>query len=153
MAKGKTNRSLKKFNLSDKITGTYSNNGWVNKGIMKIALNTIYNETKGKKSILLLDQFPAHIDKFVIGEANKYNIKLIFIPKGKTSIFQPLDVSINGILKEKAKKMWKKEKITNPDKIIKVSDGVKHFLTVKDEITKKMIRHAFDKSCFNKKYK
>ena len=39
--------------------------------------------TNGNNSVLLLDQYPAHINDFTIKEANKLNIKLIFIPKGK----------------------------------------------------------------------
>ena len=63
--KGKTKNCLKKYKLDDtKILGTYSNNGWVNNGIMKIVLETIYKNTNGKPSALLLDQFPVHIDDF-----------------------------------------------------------------------------------------
>ena len=55
-AKGKTKRSLKKYELNkNKILGIYSNSGWVNCGIIRIALEEIYKNTKGKSSILLLD--------------------------------------------------------------------------------------------------
>ncbi len=48
-AKGKTKLCLKKYDLDDKkINGTYSNNGWVNNGILKIALEQIYTKTGGK---------------------------------------------------------------------------------------------------------
>ena len=50
---------------------------------MKIALLEIYKKTNGQKSVLLLDQFPAHKGEFIINESNEYNIKLIFVPKGK----------------------------------------------------------------------
>ena len=56
VTKGKTKRSLNKFNLNDDIIGTYSNNGCVNNGILKIALKSIHEITKGKKSVLLLDK-------------------------------------------------------------------------------------------------
>jgi len=77
--------------------GTYSNNGWVNNGIITIALEEIYKNTKGKPSALLLDQFTIHTDEFIANEAKKRNIELIFVPKGLTSKYQPLDVLINGI--------------------------------------------------------
>ena len=71
-AKGKTKLCLKKYNLDDaKILGTYSNNGWVNNGIIKIALDEIYGTTKGSQSALLLDQFSAHTDDFIKEEAKK----------------------------------------------------------------------------------
>ncbi len=54
-AKGKTKLCLKKYDLDEtKIFGTYSNNGWVNCGIIKIVLDKIYEYTKGQKSVLLL---------------------------------------------------------------------------------------------------
>ena len=71
-AKGKTKLCLKKYNLDDtKINGTYSNNGWVNNGLLKIALDQIYTKTKGKNSVLLLDQYPVHISDFIKEEAKK----------------------------------------------------------------------------------
>lgn len=152
VAKGKTERSLKKFELDDQIIGTFSNNGWTNKGIMKIALKEIYKVTNGVKSVLLLDQFTAHVDDFIKNEAKNYNITLIFIPKGQTSILQPLDVSINGILKEKAKLLWKQERIMNPQDNISGNNGIKHFLAVKNSISADTIKKAFSNSCFNKKY-
>jgi len=84
-AKGKTNRSLKKYELNDKqILGTYSNNDWINNGIMKFILEEIYKNTKGKKSVLLLDQFSSHTNDFIIEESKQRNIELIFVPKGLT---------------------------------------------------------------------
>ena len=76
-AKGKTKNCLKKYKLDDtKILGTYSNNGWVNNGIMKIVLETIYKNTKGTPSALLLDQFPVHINDFFKDEAKKKKYRI-----------------------------------------------------------------------------
>ena len=62
--------------------------------------------------------------------------------------YQPLDVLINGILKQKAKKLWRQEIVKNPDIKITNSDAVKHFLKAKEDITSGMIKKSFDKSCF-----
>jgi hypothetical protein len=86
--------------------------------------------------------------KFIKNEAIKRNIKLIYVPKGLTSTFQPLDILINGILKQKAKKLWRQEIIKDPDMKIKNSDAVKHFLQAKKSITSKIITKSFDISCF-----
>jgi hypothetical protein len=131
-----------------KILGTYSNNGWANNGIVKIALEEIYKTTKGFPSALLLDQFTIHTDEFVKKEAKEKNIELIYVPKGLTSKYQPLDVLINGILKQKAKKLWRHEIIKDPDMKITNADAVKHFLTAKEDITSEIIKKSFDKSCF-----
>ena len=128
-AKGKTKLCLKKYDLDDtQMLGTYSNNGWTNNGIMKIVLEQIYKQTKGKKSALLLDQYSSHCSDFIKDEAKDKNIELIYVPIGLTSKYQPLDVLINGILKQKAKKLWREEIIKDPDMKIKNSDAVKHFL-------------------------
>lgn len=148
-AKGKTNGCLKKYKLEEnKIVGTYSNNGWVNNGIIKLALEEIYKNTKGKNSVLLLDQFAVHISDFIKREAETKNIKLIFVPKGLTHKYQPLDVLINGILKQKAKKLWREEIVKDPNIKITSADAVKHFLKAKEDITSTIIKKSFDKSCF-----
>ena len=148
-AKGKTKLCLKKYGLDEtKILGTYSNNGWVYCGIIKIILDKIYETTKGQKSVLLLDQFKSHTDDFIMEEAKNKNIKLIFVPKGLTYKYQPLDVLINGILKQKAKKLWREEIVEDPNIKIKNSDAVKHFLKTKEDITSVIIKKSFDISCF-----
>jgi len=94
------------------------------------------------------DQFTIHTDEFISTEAKKRNIELIFVPKGLTSKYQPLDVLINGILKQKAKKLWRKEIVKDPNMKITNADAVKHFLTFKEDITSKIIKKSFDEYCF-----
>jgi hypothetical protein len=148
-AKGKTKVSLKKYELDEnKIMGTYSNNGWVNRGIIVLALEEIFKYIQSKPSALLLDQFTIHTDNFIAEEAKKRNIELIYVPKGLTSKYQPLDVLINGILKQKAKKIWREEIVKNPNIKITNSDSVKHFLKAKEDITSEIIKKSFNKSCF-----
>ena len=80
--------------------------GWMNSGIMKILIDLINKKTLNKKACLLLDQHPSHTTKFVKEYAFNKNIELIFIPKGYTYKYQLLDVSINGIIKQKSKAIW-----------------------------------------------
>ncbi len=81
-AKGKTKVTLKKYELDEnKILGTYSNNEWVNNGIIVLALEEIFKNTRGKPSTLLLNQFTIHTDEFIAEEAKKRNIELIFCSK------------------------------------------------------------------------
>jgi hypothetical protein len=148
IAKGKTKRCLSKYNLDDKqIRGTFSNNGWSNIGIIKILIDEIYIKTKGEKSCLLMDQYSSHTNEVILEYASNKNIKIIFIPVGYTSKFQPLDVTINGILKKKLKAIWRKEKIKNINLKISYKDAAKHLLTALNEITKESIQNSFTKSC------
>jgi hypothetical protein len=98
---GETKKCLNKYQLNDEIIGTYSNNGWTNVGI----LDLIYETTNGRKSCLLLDQFPSHCDDFIKEYSIIKSIELIYVPKGLTHKYQPLDVMINGILKNHLKNL------------------------------------------------
>ena len=53
-------------------------------------------------SALILDQYPSHMTEAVLSEANKLRIKLIFIPKSATDVYQPLDRRVFGTLKSMA---------------------------------------------------
>jgi len=145
-AKGKTEKCLKKYDLNEEIVGTYSNNGWTNVGILKIIIDLIYSETKNKKTYLLMDQYSTHVEKYIKEYCDKKNIEIILVPKGLTYKYQPLDVMINGILKKKAKTLWRKEIIKNSDLRITNSDAVKHFLIAKKDITSDIIKKSFQTS-------
>jgi hypothetical protein len=99
--------------INDQVIGTYSNNSWMNGGIMKILLDTISEKTLNKKACLLLDQHPSHITNFVKDYVLSKNIKLIYIPKGYIYKYHPLDVGINRIIKQKSKAIWRTKKIKN----------------------------------------
>jgi hypothetical protein len=56
-AKEKTKLCLKKYDLDEtKILGTYSINGWVNCGIVKVVFGKIYESTKGQKISVIIRQ-------------------------------------------------------------------------------------------------
>ena len=148
--KGKTKLCMKKYKFDDNVIGTYSNNGWMNGGIMKILIDTINEKTLNKKACLLIDQHPSHTTQFVKDYALKKNIDLIYIPTGYTYKYQPLDVGINGIIKQKSKAIWRSEKIKNPELKITNADGIKHLLTSIKEIKKETIINSFIISCFKK---
>jgi len=143
IAKGKTKLSLRKFELDENTIGTFSNNGWMNAGIMQIVLNTISSITNNENSMLIMDQHPSHINEFVKKEAKKKNIKLIHIPIGMTSKYQPLDIKINGIIKSCARKLYRIEKINNLDKKFKISDSIRHLIESIKIVDKKTIINSF----------
>ena len=148
VSKGKTKRSLNKYELNNDVVGTFSNNGWANCGIIKIAIDQIYSYTKRNPATLLLDSFPAHKDAFILTESKKMNIKLLFIPEGFTYKYQLLDVSINGIIKQKSKNLWRKKVTQNPDIKITQKDAVLFFMECFDEIKNDVVINSFNLSCF-----
>ena len=58
----------------------------------------------GEKFALVLDVFRAHKKQSVLAEANRLNIKLIFVPSCGTGIYQTLYRKIFGIVKSKLRK-------------------------------------------------
>ena len=124
------------------IVKCYSNNGWINSGIMKLFLDHIYNYTKGNHCVLLLDKYPSHTTDCVMEYAETKNIKLLFVPTGTTSLYQPLDVGINGPLKSCARKLWKNSVHKNPKFIPTLNTAMEHLskainLIINEEIIKK----------------
>ena len=107
IAKGKTNRALIKFKLADNFIGAYSNNGWMNNGIMKLIIDHIFSKSNNKKSVLLIDKHPSHTSDFIKEYASAKNIYIFYVPVGMTSKYQPLDLKVNGILKSVARKLWR----------------------------------------------
>lgn len=74
--------------------------GWVNESVMIQYLEWFEeNVSFGKLCALVLDCYRAHRLDLVKSEAEKRNIETIFVPACGTSIFQPLDPRIFGILK------------------------------------------------------
>jgi len=143
IAKGKTEKCIEKLNLNKKVIGCFSNNGWMNRGIMKIVLDQIYLSTSRKLSVLLLDQHPSHTGDFIEKEAKDKNIKLIYVPAGMTPTCQPLDIKINGILKSHARKLWRKKQIKYPQNKPHISDAVVHLLSAYNCININIIKKAF----------
>lgn len=149
IGKGKTKRCLEKLNLTKSVIGCFSNNGWMNNGIMNIVFDSINISNEGKPSVLLLDQYPSHNNEYIIKEAAAKNITLLYVPVGLTYKYQPLDVKINGILKSTARRLWRQERITDLLKIPKpteptLSSAVMHLMTAIKIINKSMIINSFN---------
>ena len=107
----------------------------------------IREKSQNDDAALLLDQYPIHTSEYVVAEANKRKINLIFIPARLTWKYQPLDVGINGILKASARKLWKEERLSNPNNIPNLCDGVRHMTSaIKNVINEGVIRKSFYKA-------
>lgn len=53
-----------------------------------------------------MDEHGAHKHETVVNALNKLRAQVKFIPSGKTSFLQPLDVAINSAFKARSKKKW-----------------------------------------------
>jgi len=148
VTKGKSkrclNKCLNKFKLTDDVIGTYTHKGWADEDCILIVLDQIAKITKNEENVLLLDQYGSHITPKVNEYAKLKNIIIKHVPIGLTSKYQPLDISINGILKDKAIKKYSKFVASNPDKIYTHSQCLQDILINMKEIKKGTIVKSFD---------
>lgn len=63
-------------------------------------------QLKNPRSLLVWDQFRAHLCESVKEKMKKSRTRQIVIPGGCTSILQPLDVSLNKPFKNEIRKSW-----------------------------------------------
>ena len=91
-----------------------------------------------------MDQYRSHLTDKVKDYAVLKNIDIIYIPVGMTYKFQPLDTTINGILKNKAKKSYSKFIASNHNQLYSHEQCIKDFLANKKEIKKGIIMRSFD---------
>jgi hypothetical protein len=110
LAKGKTARCHRQF--GDHPGYDYrvwnSPTGWC-KDYLVIDFLHVLRERFGPDPIcLLMDQFTAHQTDSVMRTAMELSIEIVWIPKGATGLYQPLDRRPFGALKSKGRAKWKR---------------------------------------------
>jgi len=109
-----------------------------------LILDQISKITKNEESVLLLDQYGSHITDKVTNYAKIKNIIIRYVPIGMTSKYQPLDVSINGILKNKLRKKYATFISLNLNKKYNHAQCLQDVLESLKEIKKGIIIKSFD---------
>jgi hypothetical protein len=107
-------------------------------------LKQISKITKNEESLLLMDQYGSHITDKVKDYAILKNIIIKYVPIGMTSKYQPLDLSINGILKNKISEKYSKFISLNLDKKYDHAQCLQDILISLKEIKKRTIIKSFD---------
>lgn len=145
IVKGKTERSFIKYGkVPNNLSLSKSNSGWITCEIMKQILKQIYEKTRGLKSVLVLDRFGVHMLDLIKNDAKTKNIILLFIPEGMTAKYQPLDYSINAILKEKLKTKYTNFIINNNNNQYTLNNFLVDFSDSLSSIEKNIIIKSFD---------
>jgi hypothetical protein len=110
IAKGRTLRCHKQFGqhamFHHKIW--HSPSGWCTEELMISYLQWLRSTRENEALCLIMDQYPTHTTSDVEDEARRLGIDLIWIPKGATGRYQPLDRRTFGALKSKGKAKWQK---------------------------------------------
>jgi hypothetical protein len=147
--KGTTKKSLAKIKEinDDDINKKYSYSGWINVDILLEILESINKYAKNNESVLILDKYPVHMDDIIQKKASELNIKLIYVPTGKTSTNQPLDVSINGPMKSIGKNISNKIFMKDPFAKFTLVNSIKAMIEAKNKISKETIINSFKYAC------
>jgi hypothetical protein len=147
--KGKTKRCLTKI---DKINDNdihkfYSNSGWINIEILIFILNDIHKITQGAKCALIMDKYSIHTDDIIRKTADNLNIELVYVPTGKTSTNQPLDVGINGPVKSIGKSISNNIFIKDPFAEYTLENSINSLIQATKKIKKETIINCFNIAC------
>jgi hypothetical protein len=107
-AKGSTDRCLRKYHSdnTDNCLMTKTASSWFREETMFNVLELIHQHSKGHESLCIWDSYKPHLQPRVIERARVLNIRLLHVPRGLTSKYQPLDVGFNGVFKRLMKTYW-----------------------------------------------
>jgi hypothetical protein len=116
MAKGKTARCRRQLGMHPQFPHEvwHSRNGWCTEDIMIQFLDWLREQVAAPEICLVLDQFDAHNTPCVHEKAQANNIHLLFVPKGGTGRYHPLDRRVFGALKVKGRAKWATTYQANP---------------------------------------
>ena len=101
-------KGKRKLNLvyPDSIIVRVQEKAWVDEHLMIEWMELCVRPFTGRKpAILVLDSFRGHLTKDVNAAMKKINVCPAVIPGGCTSLLQPLDVSINKPMKDRARQL------------------------------------------------
>lgn len=153
IGKSQQPRALRSTNLAA-LGAAYRGNkrAWNNNMVMAEWLNTFYNHVSNRRVLLLMDNFSAHI-LAVHTTPPPSNVRIQWLPKDSTSIFQPLDQGILKNLKHYYKKHWLRfmlkeyEVARDPVKTVTLHEAICWSLAAwNDEVSSSTIYSCFRKS-------
>jgi hypothetical protein len=73
--------------------------GWCNEAIIEQYLLRLRRQIPDGEICLIWDQYRSHMTQSVTDMARRLDMSIVFVPKGATGRYQPLDRSIFGALK------------------------------------------------------
>jgi uncharacterized protein YktA (UPF0223 family) len=115
LVKGKTKKSVQNKHLPSHIYTDHSLSGWsTSETMVRYIHEVVAKYTHDQPSALILDDYDAHKTSEVRAACEEHHMQLILVPPGETATAQPLDVSVMGEIKERARKKWVEDKQQRP---------------------------------------
>lgn len=139
---------VSRMKIDGQIRSYYSDSGWINAGIMVRYLEEIVKPyLRGRPGALIIDDYSAHWEENVIEKAKELNIELIKVPIGNTADFQPLDISVNGPMKQNRVRLQQEERWNNISTMDNVEELVNRAYKAYLDISPKIIQDGWMKAC------
>ena len=103
--KGLTERSVRNCLKSDRLM-CWSENGWVNNGVMLQIIEQVIvpHVRPPSRSCLIMDSFSAHQTECIRDKLDRINCELVIVPEGQTGKYQQLDVGVFSVIKKRCGK-------------------------------------------------
>lgn len=139
---------ISRMKIDGQIRSYFSDSGWINAGIMIRYLEEIVKPyLRGRPGALIIDDYAAHWEENVIEKAEELNIELIKVPIGNTAGFQPLDISVNGPMKQTRIRLSMEERWENISTLDNVPELVNRAYKAYQLITPKLIIDGWIQAC------
>jgi len=116
---------------------SHSISGWMNEEVWMEYLTKL-RKHKNCSFALFVDQYGSHTTDKVIELAATLEIEMVFIPKGCTDQYQPLDILIFGIFKSRGNRLYHIRE-DNHDPAIQKKQSFEDIISSWDSITKEVI--------------
>lgn len=147
VTRGKTTRSLTKFNLPSTVIGFLTPKGYTNAVSFIGWIDRVLTPyTKGVPCALIVDDYAAHQTPAVHEHCRLNNIELIIVPGWLTPDLQPLDVGIFGAIKETMRHLWSVGMKHGDDQTDTLAGLVRRLTKALNHVSKGAVLEAFKSS-------
>jgi hypothetical protein len=146
LAKGKTARSCRQLgdHPGHDSQVWHSPTGWCSDYLVVDYLHWIRWRFADDPVCLVMDQFSAHQTENVLRNAAALSIEIIWVPKGATVLYQPLDRRPFGTLKSKDRAKWRRHYCDNSGLACTRDVAAERLLESWDELSDSVIVAGWD---------
>jgi len=147
VTKGKTQLSLRKFQLPGSIIGLLNESGWMTGAtFIEWIGKVILKHSEGEPCVLMCDAHPSHKTESVLRFCEENKVELVLIPRWCTANYQPLDVGLFGPVKQIMRKEWKFQMRTGDRETDTLAGMIHRYSTALATISPSHVKNAFAKA-------
>jgi hypothetical protein len=127
----------------------YSESGWMNRTIMLQYLEEVIQPyTQNKECVLVLDNYGSHVTEEVKKKAEEMKITIFPLPTNTTHLLQPLDVSVNGVVKQISKRKRREKEERKEKPISNQNEATMHVIDIwNDDVKNNTVIKSWHKAC------